>query len=51
MLILFIHLITTSINKRLTREPRVQNAFFNKDEHKVEHRTIFNTGIYMHLRN
>jgi len=22
-----------------------------KDEHKVEHRTIFYTGIYMHLRN
>jgi len=25
--------------------------FFLKDEHKVEHRTISNTGIYMHLRN
>jgi len=21
------------------------------DEHKVKHKTIFNTGIYMHLRN
>jgi len=29
-------------------------VFLTKDEHKVEHKTIFdnfNTGIYMHLQN
>jgi len=25
--------------------------FLTKDEQKVEHKTIFKTGIYMHLRN
>jgi len=35
---------------------RIGKLFFfffllTKDEHKVEHRTILNTGIYMHLRN
>jgi len=25
--------------------------FYTKDEYKVKQKTIFNTGIYMHLRN
>jgi len=25
--------------------------FLTKDEQKVEHKTIFKTGIYMYLRN
>jgi len=25
--------------------------FFNKDEHKVKHKTILTQGIYVHLRN
>jgi len=34
------------VNKR-----EAKCTFFTKDEHKFEHKTIFNIGIYTHLRN